>query len=161
MSTTSETVTKVTSFGSQYSSSNNGTILNNTPHSEAVDEVDPAPVFNPAAVIARLATIQEAHNEAADEAMMPEAPMNSPVVSPDPSVVHHTMTRGHGLSAIGDRLVELILRNQFINEDSASNCAAPSCDPSTNENNNASGSESAPSEPMSDISKEDVESMFI
>ncbi|KAJ8113358.1 hypothetical protein OPT61_g4497 [Boeremia exigua] len=105
---------KVTSSGSQYSVSASGdvTVPNPTPLTEALDNevVDPPPEIDFHAMTKTLATIAEALNESAEEAMFPTPPINTPVfTSPAPSMIHQLHhTRSRGMSTIGDRIARVI-----------------------------------------------------
>ena len=104
----SATMTKVTSLGSQYSTSNTPSAPNPTPATESLDNeaVDPPPPMDFAAVARILGPIQETLNESAVEAMYPSPPINSPIYSPTPSVCWYP-SRRRGISSIVDRLAQL------------------------------------------------------
>jgi hypothetical protein len=110
MATNPTTPSKVTSMGSQYSVSDDVTVPNPTPLTEALDSevVDPPPLIDFAAMTKTLATIAEGLNESAEEAMYPSPPINTPeITSPAASVVYRQPARSRGFSAIGDRLAQL------------------------------------------------------
>ena len=98
---------KVTSLAS--SSSGFPSPPNHTPRTEASDVVS-CPVMDFEKVGKILGPIEEDLNEAAEIALYPSPPANTPAVfSPNHSVRSLNLTHGRtrGLSAIGDRLVQL------------------------------------------------------
>ncbi len=121
------TTAKVTSSGSQYSVSASGdvTVPNPTPITEALDSecVDPPPEIDFRAMTKTLATIAEALNESAEEAMYPTPPINTPVItSPATSVVYqlyNARSRGmSGMSTFGDRLAQAVSERRNFKHDS-------------------------------------------
>ncbi|KAF2631817.1 hypothetical protein BU25DRAFT_488359 [Macroventuria anomochaeta] len=118
------TPSKVTSPGSQYSvsASDAATVPNPTPLTEALDSevVDPPPEIDFHAMTKILAPIAESLNEAAEEAMYPTPPINTPAVtSPATSVVYrYPYTRSRGLSTIGDRLARAMAEGRNFHHDS-------------------------------------------
>lgn len=111
MATNITTPSKVCSMGSQYSVSDDVTVPNPTPLTEALDSevVDPPPPIDFVAMSKTLATIAESLNESAEEAMLPSPPINTPVItSPAASIVsRYPYARSRGLSTIGDRLARM------------------------------------------------------
>ncbi|KAL6702970.1 hypothetical protein ACN47E_010325 [Coniothyrium glycines] len=108
----SATTTKVTSPGSQYSTSAAPSVPYPTPAAEALDSavVDPPPPMDFAAVAQLLGPMQETLNESAVEAMIPSPPINTPeALSPNPSLYRYPLPRGRGFSVYGDRLAQLKL----------------------------------------------------
>lgn len=114
----------VASPTSQHSGSTPGvvTVPNPTPIAEALDSevVTPPPEMDFHAMTKTLATIAEALNESAEEAMFPTPPINTPVVtSPAASVVYrNSNVRGRGMSTIGDRLARALAEGRRFNHDS-------------------------------------------
>ena len=114
MATQTTTPAKITSTRSQYSDSvSDGVIVPNpTPLSEALDSevINPPPEMDFHAMAKILAPIAESLNEAAEEAMYPTPPINTPAVtSPATSVVYrYPNPRSHGLSTIDDRLARAL-----------------------------------------------------
>ena len=105
-----EMATKVTSV---CSTSGVPTPPNATPRTEASVGVEVPPFTDLNAVGTILGTVQEDLNESADAAMYPSPPINTPEpFSPSPSVYKAVITRGRGLSAIGDRLAQLKLEDR-------------------------------------------------
>lgn len=98
------------SSGSQVSVNTTGdvTVPNPTPCTEAMEReaVDPPPDIDFHAMVKILAPMVEGLNEAADDAMYPTPPINTPAVtSPAASVVYRLPSRrGRGWSSIGDKL---------------------------------------------------------
>jgi hypothetical protein len=111
------------SSGSQVSVTTTGdvTVPNPTPLTEAVENeaVDPPPDIDFHAMVKILAPIAEGLNEAAEEAMYPTPPINTPVVtSPATSVVYrYPPHRGRGWSTIGDRLAKAQLDRPRFGQD--------------------------------------------
>lgn len=100
--------TKVTSVSS---TSGVPTPPNATPRTEASVPIDFPPHTDLNVVDKILGTVQEDLNESADAAMYPSPPINTPeAFSPAPSV--YKAARGRGLSAIGDRLLQLKLEER-------------------------------------------------
>lgn len=103
-------VVTATSPGSQYAISNPDTVTvpNPTPLPEALrsEAVDPPPDIDVYATIKMLEPIAESLNEAAEEAMYPTPPINTPTLtSPATSVIYRTPhCHLRGMSTIGDRL---------------------------------------------------------
>ncbi|KAJ4991440.1 pq loop repeat protein [Stagonosporopsis vannaccii] len=118
------TLPNATSPGSQYSGSAPAYMVvpNPTPIAEAVDSeiVDPPPEIDFHAMTNTLATIAEALNESAEEAMLPTPPINTPVVtSPAASIVHRDYNaRGRGMSTIGDKLARALAEGRKFHHDS-------------------------------------------
>jgi hypothetical protein len=104
-----------------------------TPMTDARSEVDSIPEPDLCAVDQRLVPIQEDLNEAAEVAMFPSPPINTPAFSPAPSVISRQMQRARGLSGIGDRLAQLSF-NRFATSsadrdvESSTRSVAPSID---------------------------------
>ncbi|KAF1942523.1 hypothetical protein EJ02DRAFT_511655 [Clathrospora elynae] len=109
----------LTSLGSQYSASGAPSVPNPTPATEPIGNpldsapIDPPPEMDFAAVAKILRPIQEALNESALEAGYPSPPINTPVLSPAPSV-YRPQARGRGFSLIGDRLAQLKIDNRKL-----------------------------------------------
>lgn len=84
------------------------TVPNPTPLTEALNNevVDPPPNIDVHAMIKILEPIAESLNEAAEEAMYPTPPINTPAItSPASSAIYrYPCSRSHGMSTIGDRL---------------------------------------------------------
>lgn len=112
------------SCGSQYSVTTTGnvTVPNPTPLTEALENeaVDPPPDIDFHAMVKLLAPIAEGLNEAADDAMYPTPPINTPAVtSPASSVVCRLPSnRGRGWSTLGDRLAKATLDGPRFGQDS-------------------------------------------
>ena len=99
------------------------TVPNPTPLTEALDSeiVDPPPEIDFHAMAKILAPIAESLNEAADEAMYPTPPINTPaIISPATSVVYrYPYARSRGMSTIGDRLARAKIEgHRFVHRDS-------------------------------------------
>ncbi|KAF2134518.1 hypothetical protein P153DRAFT_278803 [Dothidotthia symphoricarpi CBS 119687] len=109
------TATKVTSSGSQFSVSDVPTVPNPTPFSEGVPTGCHSP-FDHVALVNQLADNQDQLNEAANEAMYPSPPINTPeVLSPVPSIVQRIQTRGRGISfGLGDRLAQVKIEGRKL-----------------------------------------------
>lgn len=111
------------SSGSQCSVSATGdvTVPNPTPLTEAMENeaVDPPPDIDFHAMVKILAPIAESLNEAAEDAMYPTPPINTPAVtSPATSVVYrYSSTRTRGLSTIADRLARAKLEGHRFGAD--------------------------------------------
>lgn len=107
------TATKVTSPGSQFSVSDAPTVPNPTPFSESAF-TDFHPPFDHVALASQLADNQDQLNEAANEAMYPSPPINTPeALSPAPSIIHRVQARGRGISfGLGDRLAQVKLEER-------------------------------------------------
>jgi hypothetical protein len=124
MATQITTSAKVTSTRSQYSDSvsDGVTVPNPTPLSEALDSevVDPPPEIDFHAMAKVLTPIAESLNEAAEEAMYPTPPINTPAItSPATSVVYrHPNSRSRGLSTIGDRLARALAEGRKSHRES-------------------------------------------
>jgi hypothetical protein len=158
-----ESVTKVTSFGSQFSTAANATKVHTTPQ-EAVGQANTAPSMDLTAVSETLATIQESLNESAEEAMLPSAPINTPVgPSPEPSVVGRNKLRNNVFGEFGDRIAEVLFdsRNRRVSDDSVSNQSVRSFDPSVDDSEDDTGSTSGSDRSdESDTDKEGCSSKF-
>lgn len=116
---------KAASPGSPYAMSNPDviTVPNPTPLSEAIrsDAVDPPPDIDVHAMIRMLEPIAETLNEAAEEAMYPTPPINTPAItSPATSAIYLTpRSRLRGMSTLGDRLARAkIDKHRFMHRDS-------------------------------------------
>jgi hypothetical protein len=111
------------SSGSQVSVTTTGevTVPNPTPLTEAMENeaVDPPPDIDFHAMVKILAPIAEGLNEAAEDAMYPTPPINTPAVtSPATSVVYRLPSRrGRGWSSIGDKLVKAKLEGHRFGQD--------------------------------------------
>jgi hypothetical protein len=154
MTTASETatepecVTKVTSYGSQYSTPASMTKIPTTPH-EGSDQVPKQSLTNLDAVSSTLAVIEEHLNESADVAMLPSPPINTPVgTTPEPSVVGRNKARSNVFGEFGDRIAEVLFdsRNRRVEDDSVSNRSVRSFDPATDES--VAGSDCGASDDM-------------
>lgn len=97
------------------------TVPNPTPLTEAMDNeaVDPPPDIDFHAMVKILAPIAEGLNEAAEDAMYPTPPINTPAVtSPTASVVYHSFSRrDRGWSSIGDKLAKAELDGHRFDQD--------------------------------------------
>jgi hypothetical protein len=159
MTTASETatepecVTKVTSYGSQYSTPASMTKIPTTPHEDS-DQVPKQSLTNLDAVSSTLAVIEEHLNESADVAMLPSPPINTPVgTSPEPSIVGRNKARSNVFGEFGDRIAEVLFdsRNRRVEDDSVSNQSVRSFDPASDESVN--GSECGASDDMDNNSE--------
>lgn len=103
-------MTKISSPGSQYSTSASPSVPHPTPATEALESaiIDAPLPMDFSAITGLLGPIQDMLNESATEAMYPSPPINTPeVTSPTPSLSRYTVSRSRGFSAIGDRLAQL------------------------------------------------------
>lgn len=134
--------------GSQISVTTTGdvTVPNPTPLTEAMENqaVDPPPDIDFHAMVKILAPMTEVLNEAAEDAMYPTPPINTPAVSsPTTSVAHRNSSRrGRGWSSIGDKLAKAELEGHRFGHDtdvmSASNRSYRSSVPADDESDRMS-----------------------
>ncbi|KAF3035132.1 hypothetical protein E8E12_006107 [Didymella heteroderae] len=132
------------SSGSQVSviTAGNVTVPNPTPLTEAMDNetADPPPDIDFHAMVKILGPIAESLNEAAEDAMYPTPPINTPAVtSPATSVIYrYPSHRGRGWSSIGDKLAKAKLDGHRFGQDtdilSVSNRSYRSSVPADDEN---------------------------
>lgn len=109
---TTTTFTKVMSVDS---ASGAPTPPHPTPATDTLEQAQSGNETDLTAVSKTLEPIQEDLNEAADYAMFPSPPINTPeAFSPAPSIIIRQHQRGCGLSAVGDRLAQLSIGERVL-----------------------------------------------